>query len=694
MDERIELNVERYLSEKEQEIDKLLKDYNLYIIAKPGIGKTFQSDIWAAKYKTCLIEPMISTRDGATANLKNLKMIETKDLQGSIEIDSSVVVIWDTFMLMLEKGLVKDFDLIILDESHEIISQSNFRDKAYELVDYFSKTRTRFIMMTGTPMGEIALFQNMKTVKINAPEQRTLKFNTINCNGRLLVEDAILKTAKVCCLRGAKTIYYSNSNRALQDRITEKLISDHKIGFYSSSMSDKDLEHLINKEETFGDYDLVCATSYLSVGVNIKVNKDEEAAIIVTDERDMTPMSLMQIANRFRDTDLEIFYVHNTALDNKVKEKTLNELAREELKSNDGVNLNWLSPYLQSEAKKLTKRTALVEVKTNEYAIDGQRQSIQEIYEAVKKLTSIEFFKAYFKEMKYLLQEVEYSKKKVAALRKKYDVVPFIANNIREIFDVLSTISLENKIYTKDVLLEDRTGRTRIEDGVIKTQNLNLFNSTIRKIKKLLKEGVIMSNIVPILKSPNTYGKLDSWYRGIDMLSRWSEDFEETLSNIKESTAQALVKNRVIEETEQLRDRFPKTIEALIARETSKIHDVYHLAQVLEVAPQELVDMFNNMKDPNTAIYSEEFEMYKDINDMIQKKNKDKKEKISSTRKEVSKNPCNGRKKPCELYKDGVLFKEFESKIDAIAYLGVSRSKFIKTDTITIDGIKYSIIVK
>lgn len=688
---RIELSVKKYLSEKKTEIDNLLKEHNLYIIAKPGIGKTFQSDIWAAEHKTCLIEPMISTRDGATSNLKNLKMIETKDLQGDIEIDSSVVVIWDTFMLMLEKNLIKNFDLIILDESHEIISESNFREKAYEMADYFSKTKTRFIMMTGTPMGEIALFQNMKTVKINAPEHRKLKFNTINCNGRLLVEDALLKVAKTCCNREAKAIYYSNSNRALQDRVISKLIADHKIGFYSSSMSDKDLEHSINKQETFGDYDIVCATSYLSVGVNIKVKEDQEAAIIVTDERDMTPMALMQIANRFRDTNLEIFYIHNTTLDAKVKEKTLNELAREEIKKNDGVNLNWLSPYLQNEAKQLTKKTALVEVGANKYAIDGRRQQIQDIYEAVKKLTSIEFFKAYFKEMKYTLQEAEHSKKKVAALHKKYDVIPFIAANIREIFDVLSKISLENKIYTKDVLLEDRNSRTRIEDGVIKTQNLNLFNSTIRKIKKLNREGVLLTNIVSILKSPKIYGKLDSWYKGIDILSRWSEDFEEPLSHIKESTAQALVKERVLKETEQLKDKFPKTIEALVARETNKLHDVYLLAQTLEVAPQELVDMFNNMKDPNNLIYSEEFDMYKDINNMLEEKIKMNKEELSDTRRKVGSISNEKQKKRCKLYKNGTFIQEFDTKSAAIKYLGVPRSRFIKTETVTIDGDEYTI---
>lgn len=690
-DVRIELSVEKYLSEKEREIETLMKDHNLYIIAKPGIGKTFQSDIFAAKYKTCLIEPMISTRDGATSSLKNFKMIETKDLQTNIEIDGSVVVIWDTFMIMLEKGLVKDFDLIILDESHEIIEQTGFREKAYEMADYFSKTDIRFIMMTGTPMGEIALFQNIKTIKINSPEQRTLTFNTINCNGRLLVEDALLKTAKVCCNRGAKTIYFSNSNRALQDRVVAKLIKNHKIGFYSSSMSDKELEDSINKQETFGDYDIVCATSYLSVGVNIKVNKDEEAAIIVTDEKDMTPMGLMQIANRFRDTDIEIFYIHNTALDTKVKEKTLNELAREELKNNDGVNLNWLSPYLQNEAKKLTKRTALVEIGTNLYAIDNQRKTIQEIHDAVKKLTSIEFFKAYFKNAKYKLQEVEHSKKKVAALKKNYDVIPFIANNIREILDILSTISIEKKIYTKDVLLEDRNGNTRIENGVIKAQNLNLFNSVIRKVKKLNREGVLIANIASILKSPKTYGRIDYWYNGIDMLSRWSEDFEETLSHIKESTAKALVKDRVVKETENLKDKFPKTIEALVARETNKLHDVYLLAQKLEVAPQDLVEMFNNMKNPNNLIYSEEFEMYKDINNMIETKEKEHREDVSEKRKKASEKSNNLRKKSCKLYKNGVFVKEFDSKAEAMKYIGIPKSKFIKVNKAVVNGDEYEI---
>lgn len=692
MTARVELNVRKYLSEKRKEIDNLLKDNNLYIIAKPGIGKTFQSDIWAAEHKTCLIEPMISTRDGATSNLKNFKMLETKDIQSGMKINESVVVIWDTFMLMQEKNLLNNFDFIVLDESHEIISQSNFRDKAYEMVEFFSKTNIRYIMMTGTPMGEIALFPNLKTVKINSPEQRTLVFHTVNCNGRRLVEDAILTIAHGCCSKGAKTIYYSNSNRALQDRIVAKLIRKHKIGFYSSSMSDKDLEESINKKETFGDYDLVCATSYLSVGVNIKVNDDEDAVIIVTDEKDMTPMSLMQIANRFRDTNLKVIYVHNTTLDTKVKEKTLNELAREELKNNDGVNLNWLSPYLQNEAKKFTKKTALVEVKTNEYSIDGQRQQIQDIYDAVKKLTSINFFKEYFKVSNYMLTEADYSKQKIAPLRKKYDVVSFIANNIREIFDVLSTISLENKIYTKDVLLEDRTGRTRIEDGVIMTQNLNLFNSTIKKIKKLNKEGVLLTNIVSILKSPDSYGKLDSWYRGIDILSRWSEDFEEPLSNIKESTAQSLVQTRVIQETEYLKDKFPKTIDALLATEKNKLHNVYLLAQKLEVSPQDLVDMFNNMKDPNNLIYSEEFDMYKDLNDMISKKVHKHNEDVSNIRKEANNKGNLKRRQKCRLYKNGELVKEFESKRAAINYLGVSTSRFIKTDTITIEENIFKIV--
>ena len=693
--DRVELKVERHLTEQLEYIEKALETTNVYLEARPGLGKTYLINELAKTHNILLVSPMCSTRDGSTSNLGNLKVLETKDLAVTKKLSpcTSYAVIWDTFALMIERNLLSCFDLVVLDESHKIVQHASFRESGYVVAEWLAKTNTRYMMMTGTPMGESELFFGLEYIKITAKEHRELTLSIINCNGRPLVEDALLAFAKKCALDKRKTIFFSNSNRAMQDRVIAKLVRDHKIGFYSSMMSDKDLEEFINKKETFSDYDLVCATEYLAEGVNIKLKDDETSAILVTDEREMSPMLLMQIANRFRDTDIHIYYVHNTKLDNKTREKTLIEKAKEEIKSNSGVSLAGLSEWLLGDVASIVRDKSLVQVGNNEYAVDCLRKSIQELLDLTKKMTSIGFFKEYFKAKDYDVQMIEWKKNKVRALHKEYDVVQFISKNIREVLNVLSTISLEKKIYTKDVIQEDRLGKTRIENGVIKTQNLNLFNSIIKKVKKLNKDGVFLTNIANILNAPQRYGKIDSWYSTLDVLSRWSEDYEEPLKHIKESTAKALVKAKAMEELEKYRDKFPHTVEAIVEKETSKMHEVYVLAQKLEVSPQDLVDMLNNMKNPNNLIYSEEFTMYKDLNDMLIQKNKTHKDEVSQIRKNISADSNNRNKKACKLYKNGELFKEFESKRAAIAHLGVNKSKFIKTDTIKIDGNEYKIVV-
>lgn len=694
--EKVELNVERHLTEQLEYIETTLKASNVYLEARPGLGKTYLINELAKTHTVLLVSPMCSTRDGSTSHLGNLKVLETKDLSTKRKLDSCVsyAVIWDTFAIMIERNLLSCFDLVVLDESHKIIQHASFRESGFVVAEWLARTSTRYMMMTGTPMGEDTLFRGLKHIKIIAKEHRELTLSIVCCNGRPLVEDALLAFAKKCALDKRKTIFFSNSNRAMQDRVVARLVRNHKVGFYSSSMSDHDLEESINKKETFSDYDLVCATEYLAEGVNIKLDKDETSAILVTDEREMSPMLLMQIANRFRDTDIHVYYIHNTKLDNKKKEKTLNEKAKDEIKKNKGVKFTGLSDYLIGNAAFILKDKSLVQVGTDEYSVDGLRKDIQELLSETKKMTSIAFFKEYFKAKDYDVKTIEWSKNKVRALHKEYDVVPFIAKNLREVLDIMSSISLENKIYTKDVLQEDRTGHTRIDNGIIKVQNLNLFNSTIKKVKKLNKDGVLLTNLSNILKAPQRYGKIDSWYNSLDVLSRWSEEYEEPLSHIKESTAIALVKAKALEELDKYKAQFPHFVEALVEKEASKMHDVYLLAQKLEVSPQDLVDMLNNMKNPNNLIYSEEFEMYNDLNDMIDKKETKFKNELTENRRKSSSATNEKNKKCCEVYLNGELLNEFESKSAAFKSLGLPKAKFINSDTATIKGNVYKIVTK
>jgi len=693
--EKIELKVNRYLTEQLPYIMKRLETQNIYIEARPGLGKTFLINEVAKKYRVLLVTPMTSTRDGSTSHLGNLKVLETKDISNKKNIDekSSYAVIWDTFVLMYEHNLLSNFDLIVIDESHKIIQHSSFRESEFGVAQWLTRTRTRFMFMTGTPMGESSIFPNMVYMKITAKEHRDLSMTIVNCENRLLVEDALTAFSKVCLKNNRKVIYFSNSKRAMQDRIVAKLIKDHKIGFYSSSMSDENLKTSLNKEETFSDYEMVCATEYLAEGVNIYLKDDETASVIVTDEKDMNPMLLMQVANRFRDTDIHIYYIHDIRKDDVEKKETLNEKAKKEIRKNKSIEIGHLPEYLLGDLNAIVHDKALVETGYNKYSIDELRASIIQLAEELKKLTHISFFKRYFEAKEYTVNEITWKKEKVRESKKRYDVVPFVANNLRDVLDLISTISLENKIYTKDVILEDRKSRTRIEDGMLKVQNLSLFNAVIRKVKKLRKEGVLLHNISLILKNPKEYGQIDSWYKALDMISTWSEEYEESLSVIKESTAKALVESKVGKELGNLKAQFPNVAKAVIEKEISKVHDMYKLAEKLDVTPQELIYLYNRMRDPNYVVYSYEFELYSNMNDMLEKKNKAKEEHISEIREEAAIKSNNNKKKPCTLYKNGEFVQEFESKTAVYKYLGVNKLKF-KNNEATIDGVKYSITTK
>lgn len=688
------LTVENYLSEVKDEI--LSEEGNIYLIAKPGLGKTKFVDNIAKDSRVLLVSPMCSTRDGSTSSFENFKTVTTKDLS-VFEDDgnSSYAVIWDTFVIMCSKKLIGRFDYIVLDEIHNIILHSAFRDKVYDLADIITRTTARQIFMTGTPCGEIDILPVNTTVSVSKKsDPRKLVFNVITVsddveyieteegvkskvvkNSKKKANRALLNTLNVLMKHGIPTIYYSNSNRTTQDRIISALPSSVKVGFYSSSSADSDLINNINAGKGFSDYDLICATTYLSEGVNI-YTEYSNGAVVVSDERLMNPQNLIQIANRFRESDITIYYVHKESSVSHLNEK-------DDLSALSGVSVKGIDTEIVDE---VTKQFKYVLVQDNEQniVIDDFIKKFNDVYDRLRHYTTIDDFKAYLRMYGYEVNVTEYDAGEYQ-IDKQIDniefskIKSFVANKLDDILDILSSVSIENRIYKKDVVKECRNGINRIEGNVIYVTNLYTFNEMMKYVKTALNTDVPRSTVVRILKAKDSYPQIKDYYHTINYVNRAKKYIMEQIDRNSFSKEAAIASSLVYayEEIDKIESRSSvkliNTRNRIRERVTAEVSSLFKIADKYDLLADAIYKLCTSIQDPNASINHSD--IFIDFIEEYEKNVRDSKKNRCIT------NASN--RKKTSIYKslNGTGF-QFESVKELMSYLNVTKSEFYKGDYI------------
>lgn len=266
------------------------------LVSPPGTGKTELVKSLSNDYRVLLVLPYISVIDA--------KVIRDNDLGdnfdayfGSTKVSDikkgkSAVMTLDKFGRVDVEKIAYMYDYVMIDESH-LIFTSSFRLEAManslknikQLVDMtkFDEYAAKLVMMTGTPTGETPYFgfyQTLNQINVRKKETRSKKAEFILCDN---VRDMQAKMAMYVadCLKHGKKILYPSNNGDVQaakliGMIEYQLGRQIKWSYYKKANCNSEMATSINENASIGDYELVLASNYLSVGIDIKDVADFE----------------------------------------------------------------------------------------------------------------------------------------------------------------------------------------------------------------------------------------------------------------------------------------------------------------------------------------------------------------------------------------------------------------------------------
>lgn len=292
------LDSNQYLGDISDDLlNKMVQNKVNLVISPPGTGKTEWIKGLVRKGKrVCLVLPYTSIiqakveKDPEFTNMFDCfyGYTNTDLIVGA----RSAVMTIDKFSNIETDKLLHSFDYIAIDESH-LMFTSSFRLKAMsnalKKVKELTKTNmmsfglAKTILMTGTPTGEIPYFEfyknlNMFNVFKNENRSKNVTFKICNTVDEQLCQIAIHIADSLGS--GKKVIFPTNKgdNQAIKlvGMIEYILKRSIKWGYYKKSNQGDELSTAINDDATMAGYELLLASNYLSVGIDIKDIQDFE----------------------------------------------------------------------------------------------------------------------------------------------------------------------------------------------------------------------------------------------------------------------------------------------------------------------------------------------------------------------------------------------------------------------------------
>lgn len=277
-------------------LDHVLSGKANLLVSPPGVGKTEFIKQIAKTKRVCLVLPYISVIDAKI--VKDLGVNKLFDVyHGSVSIDKlqkgrSAVMTIDKFSMLDPEKVAYMFDYIAIDESH-LIFTSSFRIetmsnalkniKTFVQLSAFDEYAAKILMMTGTPTGEQPYFNYyncLNTIHIDKNSSRTKEIRFVFCKDKdEMTANIAIKIAELI-KNGKKVLYPTNAGDIqavkLIGMVEHELQRTVKWGYYKKANADSDMAVAINDSATIKDYELVLASNYLSVGIDINDISDFE----------------------------------------------------------------------------------------------------------------------------------------------------------------------------------------------------------------------------------------------------------------------------------------------------------------------------------------------------------------------------------------------------------------------------------
>ena len=294
----------KHLSEATKEVDQVLTDdENFNMIAYTGSGKTFAliKEIQAKKLNAIFLTPYESTAKQLENKYKVKSVygtVSAAEVQNYLRSNNLVVSTYDGLRKILESRIIAEDYILLIDEAHNLVTHSNFRDaalqKIFDNMTYFKK----IINITGTPEGVLNNdYKNIKFVKHN---QQTLLANyTI-----IETHEPSITTCVEHILNNqpdkGKVVIFKNNIKHLEvvrEELIKRGVKSQQIKILNSNTKSEALfVSIVEDEKIPAEVKYVLTTSVISDGVNI-MNQKVDAVYLLECQN---LLLLRQFIARFR----------------------------------------------------------------------------------------------------------------------------------------------------------------------------------------------------------------------------------------------------------------------------------------------------------------------------------------------------------------------------------------------------------
>lgn len=314
-DEENVLHQGEYLTKYEDKIlDFISKHKRCTIVAPTGSGKTTLINGYTEDVKHDEVFSQKRSIEGIASRLNavvcvpynsgnhlycNLYEVSTTKGNSNIPIPSDRAV-----TLVLDQALkhIKEFEdrQIIIDESHILFSDREFRDRLAKLLDALMEDKYRICCVSATPSGETYKLGCDKNVLSFKRERR-----------RIDVEEVFTNNVDFTLLSYAKSRYYDRIvvfSDQYSKKLYENLLSVYgtvNLAYIKSNFKDSpDFKNL--RENEMLDKKVTICTRLAYNGLNFK-NKNEKILVLVTyRENENLPCEVIQCIGRFRECGIKV----------------------------------------------------------------------------------------------------------------------------------------------------------------------------------------------------------------------------------------------------------------------------------------------------------------------------------------------------------------------------------------------------
>lgn len=494
-------NCKKYIGETEKQKDHIFNLFDhlnkIYLSLPTGGGKTTLSTKYAYHFidsnkrgNVYIVVPTKTLGKQLARDIKKKFIFEKeKDYTGKTDIHKTkydkriIVVTYDS----LKKVAPSKYDLLIIDEAHNIVNQSTFRELRY--MYNMTKVVKKVLCLSATPNKAFIKFEDYKLIQANIKYQNKITFIPY-----LLTDDSILEAITNELL----VTDFNKKDFIQQDNLFNKK-EKHKIHFvfinnvehlftikntlikkgllkseeieilYSNNTSDTYTD-IVDKQTISDKVKLVLVTCLISEGVNIK-NKNIGKVLIggvkCIDTLRQFPARFRHVKNTFvqlylkeNSTNHDYFLNTVTNIEDaliladshvKILEKNLNECKEDSF--NHENDMRYFSKHYDFAYVDVNKeiKKDMLKIYSNEYKRKINTIPVQDILSELSEVANIEI--AEEKEVQEISQEIKEElktleeKHKEEEAKKEIRILNALNENEKITLVALKEYAIEDKKY-------------------------------------------------------------------------------------------------------------------------------------------------------------------------------------------------------------------------------------------------------